>query len=196
MNIEKIGKIPKNEPRVIVVIPYINKELAMKAGRIHQSRAGMAVEVYLIEDTHKEGWVTICNRAYRELDFDYFIYSCDDYFPGRNYAIYAYATLVKSGKAVCAFNDGKWNGKIATVALVKKKDWYPVYQGDLFHTGYKMHFADSELTDAAKHYDLYVYQPDAVLIEADYFKDNNPHINPPDRKRYLTRFTPWKKGFK
>ena len=197
---EKIGELTEDNVRIVVVIPYRKgaKELAKKAANIHHVRAGMPCEVYFVEDTNKEGWVAIHNKMVKELDFDYYVYSCDDYFPSRGYIKYAFETLKQYDKKFFCYNDGKWAGQLATAAMVEKKFIEDIeeYGGDnLFNPDYFMSYGDSELTDIAVHKDEYCYNPNVILMEIDYEKETKPHTNQDDKLKYINRKVKWKKWF-
>lgn len=178
-------------PKIAVVIPYRkgSRKLAEKAAKIHHSRAGMPCKVFFVEDKFKDYWVAIQNRMFRKLDCDYYVYSCDDYFPGKGYLKMAYDVACKYQKGMVAFNDGKWNGIIGTAALVSRKfiEDIAIYNGNLFHEGYKMSYGDPELTEIAMEREEYIYCPDAVLMEIDYEKESKPHTNEEDRATYKKR---------
>jgi len=187
-----------DDEKILVVIPYRKGEIeqATKAADIHKSRAGMPVQVYLMEDEYKEGWVAMQNWAARNLNYDYLIYSCDDYFPGINYVKIAYDTLQKTGKGLCVFNDGKWYGHIATAGLISRKliEKLP-YDMGLFSDDYKQNYGDTELTDVTIHLKEIVYNPDAVLMEIDYEKESKPHLNMKDKLTYRNKKVEWVKHF-
>lgn len=188
---EEIGEFKEGVPKIVIVIPYRKgaREKALQAAKIQHLRAGMPCKVYYIEDTNAEGWIAVQNRAFKTLDFDYYVYSCDDYFPGRRYILIAYESLQESGKSLCAFNDGKWNGAMATAALVKKEFILSIdfYGGNLFFPGYKMSYGDPELTDIAMERKEYIYNPEAVFMEIDFKKETHPHVNEEDRQTYRQR---------
>jgi len=176
------------DPNIAVVIVHRKgSKLAEKAKKIHEIRAGMDCKVYAIEDTNQEGWVQVMNKAFRELDFTHFVYSCDDYFPGRDYLKIAWNHMEKTGKRLVAFNDGKWHGHLATAGLVERRFVESIYKDGLFYTEYKMSYGDTELTDWAIHLDQYTYCPDAVLMEVDYEKETKPHTNIEDKRTYNSR---------
>jgi len=182
---------------IVIVIPYRkgSKELAEKVAKIHKSRAGMPCKIYIIEDVDAVGWVSLINKAFRELEFDYFVYSCDDYFPGRDYLKLAYDMMVKEKVGLVAFNDGKWHGRIATAALVSKEFAQSIYGDAIFYTGYKQSYGDTELTEWAMNKKQFAYCPEAVLMEIDYLKESKPHVNEEDKKRYGERKLPFPKRF-
>lgn len=161
--------------KIVVVIPYgpDQNELALKAAKVHKVRAGIDCEVFIFEDIERKGWVAMHNDLIKKLKFDYYLFSCADYFPSRNYLKSAFEWMIKCKKGLCAFNDGKWGGLIATVGLISKKYVDKLYgNGDLFHPGYVSHYADTELTAIAANDKQICYNPDAILMEVDYDKED------------------------
>jgi len=190
MKYEEIGYYKVGCPKVAIVIPYRpgSKELATKAARVCFIRAGMPCKVFTIEDSERKGWVNAQNWAFNNLDFDFYIYSCDDYFPCKDYLKSAYEAYLGTKKCVIVFNDGKWAGKLATIALVKKdfvKEKLP--DGNLFYKGYKQNFADPEFTDHAINHNEMAYLSDIPFMEVEYGKDEKSHNNEEDRELYKSR---------
>jgi len=130
--------------------------------------------------------VAVHNQEFRRLSNPYYLYSCADYFPGRNYLRIAWEAMQEHNAYLVGFNDGKWRGGIATVGLVRREWAEQNYGGDLFFPGYKCHGADDELTNLAMRDGVYHYEPDAVLVEVDYEKDFKAS-NPADGKLYRDR---------
>ena len=188
MKYEEFGKYD-SKVKIAIVIPYRpgNKEIATKAAKLYIIRAGMDCKVYTIEDSEQKGWVNAQNWAFNNLDFDFYIYSCDDYIPCRNFLIKAYQSYLGTQKQVIAFNDGKWDGSMATIALVKKEFAEKLEDGNLFYKGYFGNYGDPELTDHAIHFGEYAYLDNVPFMEIEYEKEVNPHVNQKDRQTYLAR---------
>lgn len=155
--------------KIIVAIPYIaeDKQLALSNARKCRDLAGINCYVTTIEDTEKIGWVNMHNKMIESINFDYYCYSAADYEPEQDYLLLAINKLEETGKGLCGFNDGKWDGKIATAGVLTR-DYYETY--GLFHNGYHSHGADDEITQKALFHDEYVYEPYAVLKEMEYRK--------------------------
>jgi cellulose synthase/poly-beta-1,6-N-acetylglucosamine synthase-like glycosyltransferase len=179
-----VGESTENK-LVHVAIPYCveDKQLAENAKFLHKIKAGIPCVVTGIEDKEKKGWVASHNRFIEHLQFDYYCYSAADYIPGDDYLKIAIEALEKSGKGLCGFNDGKWDGKIATAGVITR-DFFLKY--GLFYDGYKSHGADNEITDFAIDNNEYIYEPKAILAELEERKINkNPNVE--DQKLYANR---------
>ena len=164
--------------RILLVIPTLRKglDLAIQAATIQKSRAGIDVDVHIEIDEKGDGWPAVHNRVFRKIgnEYDFYVFSCNDYFPGRDYLYKAWEHLVQNNHKLVSFNDGKWNGKIATVGIVDIHWAKQNYNGDLFFGGYSHHYADTEITEVAIADNAYGYCPEAVLIEVDYNKESSP----------------------
>ena len=148
-------------------------------------KAGIDCSVMIVEDLDRIGWVAMHNTFSNDLDFDYYCYSCADYMPRQDYLALAIKKLVDTGKGLCAFNDGKWNGSIASVGVITKS-YYERF--GLFHDGYKSHGADDEITRVAQNNNEYTYEPLAFLEEIVGRKEReNKNYNTDDQKLYYDR---------
>ena len=175
--------------KILVVIPYrpADEELAMKAKQIHEIRAGIECEVIAFPDTDGLGWPGVHNKVVKEKEWDYYCYSCADYFPGRNYLKNAIEVLKEYKRGLLAFNDGKWHGKIATAGVITREFYGTVYpDGNLFWPIYKSHYADTELSIIAYFENQLIYDPEIVLIEVDYEKEDKL-VDPKDQIIYKIR---------
>lgn len=171
-----------------VVIPTTeeDKEMATKNAALHKLRAGIECEVVVRIDKKKIGWVAMHNKEFKKGGFDFYVYSCADYYPGRNWLKKAISVMLKEDYGLVGFNDGKWDGAIATVGLVKKEWIDKIYDGNLFYHGFKSHYADTEITAMAFADKTYGYCPHAVLIEVDYDKEKKC-VNKQDRELFWER---------
>ena len=173
--------------KIKVVIPTTEKDynMAMKNAYLHKLRAGVQCDVIVKIDTSKIGWVAMHNEEFSKGGFDYYVYSCADYYPGRNWLKKAMDFMEFNKLSLIGFNDGKWDGNIATVGLVKK-EWIKKYYNNLFYEGFKSHYADTEITSLARIDEVYGYCSDAVLIEIDYDKELKS-VNKKDRELFIKR---------
>lgn len=186
----KLRRFGNPDSRVLVGIPISKDREAEseKVAKVHLARAGMDCEVILIiQEDGWDGWVELHNWAARNLDFDHYVFSCGDYFPSRDYLRVAYDLMIQTGHKLIAFNDGKWDGFIATAGLIERKWMETNYEGDLFYPGYKKHYADTELSMIALGQEVIGYCPDAVLIEIDYGKFEKGYIHKIDQLLFLAR---------
>jgi hypothetical protein len=174
---------------IVVVIPTIKPfEEREKIKEVYLKRAGVDCLVFMLYDTVKEGWIKLHNLASSSFEYDWYMYGCDDYFPGQDYLKIALDAGKRTGKKLIAFNDGKWHGNNATVGLVHKSLIDKIPYKSLFNPQYKRHYADPELTAIAKLLNEYHYEPLAVCIEVDYNKDlNKLNCCKEDRELYRRR---------
>jgi len=87
-----------------------------------------------------------------------------------------------------AFHDGKWDGQLAAFGMVRA-DWARGnYAGDLFHPGYRSHYADAELTVLAMAAEALRFDPAAMLVEVDWDKEASA-VSAEDRALYRARAT-------
>lgn len=182
--------------KVIVMIPYGKDqyELAKKAAKLHEIRAGIDCEVHIVEDEKRVMWVKMHNDFVKKLnDYDYYCYSCADYIPGSDYLKIAIESLEGTGKGLFCFNDGKWHGMIATVGVITKEYLKRNYEGNLFNPVYHTHYADTELSQKAIEQGELVYDPEAVLMEADYEKEQK-RVNIKDQMKFRELNTTEKYG--
>jgi len=178
--------------KIVIGIPYgpNEYELACKTKRIMEIRAKVPCEVVIQEDVDRIGWVAMHNKMVQELDFDWYLYSCADYFPCRGYLKIALDAAKEHNKKFIGLNDGKWNGNNATVGLIHKSLIPKLYSTrTLFLPQYKFHGADPDITNRAKRLGEFLYVPEAVLMEIDYEKDfkNSSRLNPDDVALYKLR---------
>lgn len=171
---------------LLVIMPFINRALAERSARQLAGRAGTDGLLVAIEDIDRQGFITVLNQAFRTIPCEFVAYVAQDAFAGRQWLLRADHALQKTGKAVLAFNDGKWRGAMAAFGFVRRSWAEANYGGLLFHPAYKQHYADVELSMLAIHDKQYCYDPDAVLVEVDWDKDRAP-VNAGDRLLYRQR---------
>ena len=69
-----------------------------------------------------------------------------------------------------------------------RRSWIKsVYKNSLFFDKYTSHAADNELTTIARATNEYIYNPNSVLIEVDYEKENKIYGNTTDREKFISR---------
>lgn len=171
---------------VTVIMPTIHTELAKKAAKILTSRAGYPHKMLVMKDTDKLGYVSLCNIAIKDYPANYYVYLTDDVFPSRSWLQDAIYTIEEKQCGLLGFNDGKWQGAIATCGLVKHEWMIKNYDGNLFCPDYFGHYNDTELTILAMNDKLYCYNPNISLIEVDYEKDIKK-VHPQDRDLFTSR---------
>lgn len=172
-------------------MPFTDAAAADRACRQLSARAGCGGWLLAIHDDHREGFVSIINRAFVRSHSPSFAYVAQDAFAGRNWLTLAEEVLSDQSTGMVAFNDGKWSGHLASFGLVKRNWVSKVYGGSLFHNGYRAHYGDTELSLIARAQDAMGYDPNAVLVEVDWLKDGRP-VDEQDKALFERRM---KSGF-
>lgn len=176
----------EKQPTIAVIMPTIHVNLAEKTKKILQKRAGIECDIKVILDYDKKGYVWNCNEFVNNTNYDYYVYLTDDIFPSRNWLKQALDLMKKKQAGLVGFNDGKWQGTLATCGLVDATWMKKNYEGNLFNPDYFCHYNDTELTLYAMQQSKYAYDPNISLIEIDYEKDNKK-VNPKDREIFRIR---------
>ena len=183
----------------VMVMPFTDPTMAQKAVDLAASRAGSlsangelmdvcAESILLaVHDTQRQGFVATVNQAFKVTQSPWLGYMAQDAFAGRNWLALALQKLQsQTGAALLGFNDGKWQGQLASFGLARR-DWISkVYTDAFFFQGYHSHFADAELTLVARQQGVYAYEPQSVLVEVDWQKDQAA-VNDADRRLFATR---------
>jgi hypothetical protein len=177
---------------VLAVMPFTRPAEARQAAQLLARRAeapGLILGVYdedAVNGQGGAGFVAIANAAYRASSSPWFAYVAQDAFAGRGWLRLALAALNRNQGVLAAFNDGKWQGQLASFGLARR-DWIDsLYEGDFFFPGYARHYADVELTVLALHQQGLAYDANAVLMEVDWEKDGKA-VDAKDRALYLSR---------
>lgn len=167
---------------IAVIMPCIDKELGTKTMEQLKERAGIEADFMLLMDNKRTGYVATVNDFVTKTNYKYYVYVAQDAYAGKNWLKIAYKELEKTGKGLFAFNDGKWNGKLASFGMVRSSYLKPFFFKGI--NGYKANYADTELTVKAKEENQLVYNPESVLIEVDY---NKHGVNLDDKKLWEIR---------
>ena len=158
----------------LMVLPCTDVVLATRAGEFAAARAMAKGLVLAVHDEREEGFVAIANRVFAASRSAWFGYMAQDAFAGRDWLGLALQALHRQHGVLLGFNDGKWQGALASFGLASRA-WaatnYAQDRGGLFHSGYARHYADTELTVLALASKGYVYEPNSVLLEVDWGKD-------------------------
>lgn len=174
----------KRELKITVIMPSIDMPKANAAALQLIEAAGMSCDVLPIEDVDRIGFIGIVNKAVRENPSDYYVYTAQDAYGGKNWLKIAYDTMIKENSGLFAFNDGKGWQSLAAFGMVEH-DWMSKnYNGDLFYSGYKSHYADTELSMIAVKDKKFSKNPESLLIEVD---ANKHGVNMEDKKLYYKR---------
>jgi len=174
------------EPKITVIMPTIHPEKAKKTAKILTSRAGIPHTMLVVEDVKKSGFVAICNGVVEQNQADYFVYVSDDVFPSRDWLKDAYSIAKDNNAGLVGFNDGKWDGAIATSGLVEDAWMRKNYNGKMFFPDYFGHYNDTELTILAINDNKYFYSSKSCLMEVDYDKESKA-VNTKDRDLFTKR---------
>lgn len=169
----------------LFVMPCTDLPMARRAATHMVQRAGCPCDVLLVEDQDRWGFVRITNAAFALTAGQHYGYVAQDAYAGRDWLALALAAL-QGGKHLFGFNDGKWQGALASFGLARRSWAQANYGGDFFHAGYRRHYADAELTLLAMGQGAYAHNPHSVLIEVDWAKDQAP-VDAQDRALYRQR---------
>lgn len=170
----------------VVVMPSIDMDLAAKAARVMTERTEQNGLLIVAEDDLRLGFIMTANMVYAKTRSTYFAYTAQDAFAGQFWLDYGLHSLRTAGGGLLSFNDGRFFGKIAAFGLAERAWLQSVYGNLLFYPEYKKHFADTELSVIALHATKLVYNPNSILVEADYDK-NHGKCDPEDEALYFRR---------
>jgi hypothetical protein len=173
-----------SSPTIAVLCPSIDTNKAQQTMEQLKKSAGMEASFYIIEDKERTGYVKTVNTAVQKIDADYYVYTAEDAYGGKDWLKIGFEHLKKSGQELLAFNDGKWNGHLASFGLVSKQFLKAIYNGNLFYEGYHSHYGDTELTAIAMRNARFCHTPEALMIEVD---PNKHGVNPKDKELYNQR---------
>lgn len=156
----------------VMVMPLTEPDLAARAAELAVKRSAANGLLLGVHDEQRQGFVRCVNQAFAATRSPWFGYMAQDAFAGRDWLALALQTLHKQRGVLLAFNDGKWHGALASFGLASRT-WAATNYADgaFFYSGYARHYADTELTLMAKQAGGYVYQPNSVLVEVDWGKD-------------------------
>lgn len=177
---------PKYDETVTVIMPTIKPDLAVKTAKILKTRAGIEANYRVIEDIKKAGYVKTINNELKNINSRYVVYLTDDIFPSRNWLKNSFNLMIEKGAGLIGYNDGKWEGSLATCGLVDRTWSDSLYNGNLFFPRYFGHYNDTEITLHGFSQHKYFYDPNISLIEVDYDKEaKKVHIK--DRELFNRR---------
>ena len=170
----------------LVVMPSTDEAMARQAMQLAASRADAPGLLLVVMDTERMGLVKVHNLVFKHSQSPWYGYLAQDAFAGRQWLSQAHAALAKANASLLGFNDGKWQGQIASFGLAKRAWVEGLYEGDFFYAGYQSHYADVELTLIARDQGQYAYDPHAVMMEVDWHKDS-AGVNLADKSRFKAR---------
>lgn len=171
----------------IMVMPFTDETLANRAAQLAVARSGAKGLLLAVHDAQRQGFVKVVNCVFAVTQSPWFGYMAQDAFAGRGWMATALQALHKNRSVLLGFNDGKWQGALASFGLASRA-WaatnYP--DGSFFYAGYQKHYADAELTVLALQAKAYVYEPNSVLVEVDWEKEGSG-VYATDRALYRER---------
>jgi hypothetical protein len=178
----------------LMVLPFVDESMAKKAGQLAAKRAGANGLVLGVHDRDRKGFVEIVNHVFAVSKSPWFGYMAQDAFAGRDWMALALQALHRQRGVLLGFNDGKWQGALASFGLANRSWAASNYrnsdqvggQGPFFHPDYQRHYADAELTVLARQVKGYAYEPNSVLIEVDWGKETQA-VDGADRSLYRQR---------
>lgn len=185
-NQSQLSQLQQLTHDVLIILPYTQASLAQQCLGILQERAGMAADYILIEDDLQAGPIHWFNQMSRLCSHTWVTYTAQDTFPSRNWLSHSHQFLQQHNQSLLAYNDGKWQGQLASFGMVRRTWFEQLYEGDLFFSGYRHHYADVELTLIAQEQNQYAYHPEIMMLEVDYQKDRRP-VNQNDRDLFKAR---------
>lgn len=178
--------VPMAGKGVAVVMPTTDLAAALASARRMVAFAGMPCRMVIAHDFIRQGFIATANMMSAALQAEFVAYVAQDALAGQDWLRLAHEKITATGAGLCAFNDGKFAGKLATFGLVRTGFTEKLYgQGRIFHAAYRAHRADEELTWLANLAGQYCYAPNALLMEVDY-RLQRP-INPEDTRLYAER---------
>ena len=175
------------KPKIAVLMPCIDRELGSKVIKQLSDNAGLEADYFLLMDDERVGFTAKINEFvnhHKEVygkDYDFYVYTAQDAFGGKNWLAEAYSELERTGKGLLAFNDNKWNGKLAAFGMVRAS-----YKKPFFESCYHTHYADTELSVAATVDNQICYNPKAIMFEVDYDKSDKK-VNKADKALFKKR---------
>ena len=171
---------------MLVVMPFIEPELARRSAQLLARRAGLKGLLYAVFDDRRAGFVAIANAVFRRAAAPCFGYVAQDAYAGRDWLKRGQLELSREDGGLLAFNDGKWDGSLAAFGLASRAWAINNYDGDLFMPSYRRHYADTELTLIAMQQRRLRYDAGAVLIEVDWTKEDQA-VDAQDRATFKQR---------
>lgn len=177
---------PARHDEVVLVLPFIDRDLAVQVEEILRLRASHPGLLILVEDDARLGFIRVANFVYSRTASPFFAYLAQDAYPGMYWLEQGMKALQDSRAGLLAFNEGRFFGTVAAFGLVRRSWVATLYRHMLFYPGYRSHCADTELTAIAYVRNQLVFNPNALLIEVDYRKHTKPN-DPDDERLYRER---------
>ena len=182
---------PLVHDEVVLVLPYIDHELAVRLETVLRLRAEHPGLLVLVDDDERMGFIRVANFVYMRTRSPFFGYLAQDAFPGMYWLQQGMRIIQETGAGLLAFNEGRFFGTLAAFGLARRAWLKTLYRNMLFYPGYKSQYGDTELSAIAFGQNQMVFNPNALLIEVDYDKHakaNDPEDDALYKARLATRF--------
>lgn len=187
---EELVKIAIKQ-KVVVIMPSINMKQANDAAEVMKIRAGMPVDIEVVEDTKREGFVKICNRVskdYLKKGYNLFAYTAQDAYVSKGWLLSAVMSQIEQMAGLIAFNDGKWWGKLAQFGMMTDEFMLHFNDGNMLPPHYFGNYTDCELTLIALQNNQFGWARDSIMMEIDPEKDKgNKKVNAEDKATFAKR---------
>jgi hypothetical protein len=177
---------PCSHRDVVLVMPYIDHEQAVRAEEILRVRADHPGLLVLVDDDERMGFIRVANFIYSRTRSPLFGYLAQDAYPGMSWLGQGVEVLKKTGAGLLAFNDGRFFGTVAAFGLARRAWLSTLYGNMLFYPGYKSQYGDTELSTIAFWQKQLVFNPNVLLVEVDYEKHSKAN-NAEDDALYKAR---------
>ena len=182
---------PLVHDEAVLVLPYIDHELAVKLETVLRLRAEHPGLLVLVDDDERMGFIRVANFVYMRTRSPFFGYLAQDAFPGMYWLQQGMRIIKETGAGLLAFNEGRFFGTLAAFGLARRAWLKTLYRNMLFYPGYRSQYGDTELSAIAFGQHQLVFNPNALLIEVDYDKHakaNDPEDDALYKARLATRF--------
>lgn len=164
---EEQFEFKKTPPKVLVIIPATDQEKATKVAEVMRLRAGASCDIAVVMDDQGTGFINVINSVARQQPHEVIVYTAQDALVGEYWLKHALLRMMTTNAGLLSLNDGKWRGALASFGMVQRSWVKDIYGGDIFHSGYVSHYADTELTQIAKSQGRFAYAEKAVMLEMD-----------------------------
>jgi hypothetical protein len=172
---------PLKHSKIAVLMPCIDRTQGTHTIKQLADNAGLEADYFLLMDDERVGYVRKINEFVNNREYDFYVYTAQDAIAGENWLKIAHETLQRTHKGLLAFNDGKWDGKLASFGMVRAS-----YLRPFFEDCYKSHYADTELSVKAYLDNQLAYNPKAILRESNEGKSKKK-VSENDRKTFKKR---------
>lgn len=177
---------PVQHDDVVLVLPYIDHEQAVRVEQVLRLRANHPGLLVLVDDDERMGFIRVANFIYARSKSPLFGYLAQDAYPGMYWLEQGVNVMKKSQAGLMAFNEGRFFGTVAAFGLASRAWLSSLYHNMLFYPGYKSQYGDTELSAIAYEQNQFIFNPNALLVEVDYEKHEKAN-DPDDDRLYKER---------